>query len=363
MKTSVLISLCVLILSGVASAHLCNDVFDQAEDNLAVKVDIRDGQLRIDEEATFRVYLLNTMDRNIADIDLKVISDEFTGTVTPSDAWSTFPVLKTTRNGGQKEYFDVTLTRNEGVADGEYEIKLKLYNGRDESMVYKTVDLGSSVVVTEVPVAEAVTVDADITRDEWGAAALVTDLHAYERQGRYLCNAKAENQPRFRLQADDESLYVGMTFQGGTDATEDVGVIHLASGLDGEVISVALDRITSEVRCYRGQERDEEMDVEITVAFSDDGKTAECAIPLSRLELEDEQTRILLNFSRRMTVDDEEAMSFWQGNDASRFSPVIYGEFDLLALAPEEDEDAADEDDAPAEPAAEAPAADAPAQD
>ena len=48
----------VALLAAVptmALAHLCNDVFRQAKDNLAIKVDIRDGQLRIGQSASFRV--------------------------------------------------------------------------------------------------------------------------------------------------------------------------------------------------------------------------------------------------------------------------------------------------------------------
>jgi hypothetical protein len=331
--------LSVLILVSVAPAHLCNDVFDQAEDNLAVKVDIRDGQLRIDEEATFRVYLLNTMDRNIADIDLQIISDEFDATVTPSSSWTTFPVLKTVNAGGQKEYFEVKLMRKEGVADGEYEIKLKLVNGRDDSMVYKTLDLASSAETTDVPEAEDVTIDGDVTRDEWGDATIVTDLHRYVREGRYFCNAKAEDQPRFRVQADSETLFIATTFQGGADATDDAAVIHLARDLDSEPVSIALDRLTKEIRCYRGMERSEDIAEAIEVVFSEDGKTVECAIPLSVLELDEDQSAILMNFSRQMTIDGEDMSCYWQGNASSRFDPVVYAEFVLASLSDEEDAD------------------------
>jgi len=337
MKSHALILALVLVFASVASAHLCNDVFDQAEDNLAVKVDIRDGQLRIDEEATFRVYLLNTMDRNIADIDLQIISDEFDATVTPSSSWSTFPVLKTVNAGGQKEYFEVKLMRKEGVADGEYEIKLKLVNGRDDSMVYKTLDLASSAATTDVPEADDVTVDGDVTRDEWGDAVVVTDLHRYVRENRYFCNAKAEDQPRFRVQADSETLFIATTLQGGDDASDDAAVIHLARDLDGQPISIALDRLTKEVRCYRGMERSEEIADAIEVVFDEDGKTVECAIPLSVLELADDQSSILMNFSRQMTVDDEDMSCYWQGNASSRFDPVVYAEFVLASLSDDED--------------------------
>ena len=69
-----LVILC-LSVSGVVFAHLCNDVFIQAKDNLVIKVDVRDGQLRIGKKGSFRIYLLNTMDRDIVDIRLDVLTD------------------------------------------------------------------------------------------------------------------------------------------------------------------------------------------------------------------------------------------------------------------------------------------------
>ena len=97
------------------AAHLCNDVFQQAQDNLAVKVDIRDGQLRISDRSKFRVYLLNTMDRRIDDIHLEVVTDDFEATVTPASEWSGFPRLRTNK----KQYFDVELRRKSGTEAGK----------------------------------------------------------------------------------------------------------------------------------------------------------------------------------------------------------------------------------------------------
>jgi hypothetical protein len=78
----------MMLLSVSAQAHLCNDVFAQAKDNLVVKVDVRDGQLRISDTGTFRVYLLNTMDRDIERIELEIQSNEFDAEVTPGKNWN-----------------------------------------------------------------------------------------------------------------------------------------------------------------------------------------------------------------------------------------------------------------------------------
>jgi hypothetical protein len=336
-RICVLVAL-LLIFSPSSSAHLCNHVFRQAQDNLAVKVDIRDGQLRIDEEANFRVYLLNTMDRDIANINLAIQSQEFDAEVTASDGWSTFPRLKTMSNGGKKEYFEVKLLRKEGVEDGEYEIKLKLYSGKNQSKVFKRVDLGSVVSVTDVPEAEEVSLDGSVVREEWGQSVLVTDLHWYlrDRQG-YRYNKKADDQPRFRFQADEETLFVAVSFQGGDDAEKDTGVVHLARDVDDEPVSIALDRTNQEVRVYRGRERQD--DVDIRVAFDEDDKTVECAIPLSLLDLEEDQSTFLMNASRQMTTDGVSSTSYWRGNGRSRLSPVVYEEFALVSLSSGEGSD------------------------
>ena len=54
-------------------------------------MDIRDDQLRINTSAKFRVYLLNTMDRDIIDISLGIITDDFDTVVTSSPGWRSFP--------------------------------------------------------------------------------------------------------------------------------------------------------------------------------------------------------------------------------------------------------------------------------
>ena len=90
-KTIILIILIGLVPVTVL-AHLCNDVFMQAKDNLAVKVDIRDGQLRINKDAKFRVYLFNSMDR------LQVLTRDFQTKVTPSPEWRNYPGLRVRKN-------------------------------------------------------------------------------------------------------------------------------------------------------------------------------------------------------------------------------------------------------------------------
>ena len=152
-----------LLIPLFASGHLCNDVFVQAKDNLAVKVDIRDGQLRIAKEASFRIFLLNTMDRAIANINMEVVCKQFESTVTPSENWRSFPKLETVARGGKKEYFNVTLKRKKGVRDGTYKIDLHLFNGRNKRMSFMTADLGASADKCKLPKAGKISINGSRT--------------------------------------------------------------------------------------------------------------------------------------------------------------------------------------------------------
>ncbi|MDZ7816460.1 MAG: hypothetical protein U5N86_10825 [Planctomycetota bacterium] len=180
---AIVVLLCVFPV--FADAHLCNDVFVQAKDNLAVKVDVRDGQLRIADEASFKVYLLNTMDRDIVNINMSIKSDQFDAKVEPSPDWDTFPKLKAVRTGGKKEHFEITLTKKTGVREGRYQVGLHLYNGRNKAQVFKTVDMNASADIAELKKASRITVNWH--RVVQRVAQQIPDhgLYEYVRKGRY----------------------------------------------------------------------------------------------------------------------------------------------------------------------------------
>jgi len=294
-----------MVLSSFSlSAHLCNDVFEQAKDDLAVKVDIRDGQLRINKEATFRVYLMNTMDRDIADINLKVESDAFDATVSPSKSWKKFPVLRTTRKGGQKEYFEVTLRRKPNLPDGKYKINLTLFNGRDASMVFKTLDIEEAADIQKLPEAPNLTIDGVIKKEEWQNSILLSNFYNYEKKGKYFFSTILKNQPRIRLMADKTNLYISAKLEEGqnmelliTDKRDD----------KPKVFSIDLNKAKIE-----GSQN-------AVVKSSTDG--AEIKIPLSSIGIKDDS--FLLN----LVVKKENQISYWRGNSFSFQDPLVFAEF------------------------------------
>lgn len=296
---------CLLAAALPSRAHLCNDVFAQARDNLAVKVDIRDGQLRINQKASFRVYLLNTMDRNIADIRLEVVSPDFAATVEPSPAWKGFPSLKTTRRGGQKEFFTVTLKRQRGTSDGKYDIGLRLFNGKQPTMEFKTVDLADAMAIVKVPrCPAALKIDGAVHKTEWAGAALCTGLQAEGKRGKYTVKEQADAETRIRVFADARNLYALVTCPdaGANDQLN----LYLASDADAKPGCIGIDLKTGALS---------NAPAAALSRVSADG--IEIQIPLAALKL---GQQFLLNLARNR----DGALSVWRGNCASLENPIVY---------------------------------------
>ena len=313
------------LLPAVAYAHLCNDVFAQARDNLAVKVDVRDGQLRIGQEGSFRVYLLNTMDRDIAAIALEVTSEYFDGQVAPAADWRTHPVLKTANRGGKKEYFTVTLRRKSGVPDGRYRIGLRLYDPRDRRREFKTVDAAGAAGVYALPPLRAVRVDGRADRVEWAQSVLCTDFYVYKKAGKYYENERVASQARFRLAMDAQNLYALLQFQGGEGAASDVGTIYVAPGADAQPVSFSFDRVSGRLTSEHSTEG-------IQYVVSADKTLIECKIPRALLRPEGRQQDppgYYVNFTRTAAVGGKSYVTYWRGNPRSVSNPIVYGYFTI----------------------------------
>jgi hypothetical protein len=302
-----------------ARAHLCNDVFAQAKDNLAVKVDIRDGQLRIAQEASFRVYLLNTMDRGIESIKLEVRSNEFTGQVVSSPDWKGFPSLKAVKEGGKKEFFTVTLQRKPGIPDGKYKIELRLFNPADQRQ-FKSVDLESAADLVALPRANGIRIDGQPQPAEWQNAALCTDFYTYgSGRGGFAENLKADAQVRVRMLCDDGNLYCLLNFQGGDNAQADEAVMYVASTSADAPVAVTFNRLTGKVSVAKEG-------VAIEAAASPDKSAIECRIPRELLGANGAKA-FRANFTRTLTTGQSKTVTYWRGNAFSVLDPIVYGQF------------------------------------
>ncbi|MDX9702341.1 MAG: hypothetical protein RBU23_04750 [Candidatus Auribacterota bacterium] len=303
------------------NAHLCNDVFIQAKDNLAVKVDIRDNQLRINESAEFRVYLLNTMDRDIANIQLAIDTEDFDASVKPASDWRSYPRLKTKNKDGKKEYFIVKLQRRHDTAQGKYQIGLRLFNGEDSSMIFKTVDINDAMAAMEVPrLTLAVTIDGDVDRTEWKDSLLCTSLYEYvyepvtaswiSKQG---VNKPSDVQTRFRFSHDDENLYGMIDFQTKSDS--DVARIYLAENHDAKPQVITAD-LQKQTVTLSGN------DQPLKASFS--GTKIEFSVPLDTLNLQNADS-----FYVNVTRDQNSKKTYWRGNEISVLDPIVYANFIL----------------------------------
>ena len=300
-------------------AHLCNDVFAQAQDNLAVKVDIRDGQLRVGQDAAFRVYLLNTMDRAIASIGLEVVAPQFDSTVQPDPGWNGFPALEAVKKGGTKQHFTVTLTRKQGVPDGKYKIDLRLFNPNDKSKEFKTVDVGSACSTHALKPATGITVNGAATQTEWQKTVLCTDFYAYKQEGSFFANQRAEDQSRVRIAADKDNLFCLLGLEGRADAEEDIAAIYAAPTPDDTPRVVRIDSVSGRVTTEGNASA-------VVVKKSADGKQLECSIPRSLLGIAQAKS-FLLNLTRTTRKGGREDTDFWRGNPMSLQNPVVYDKF------------------------------------
>ncbi len=320
MKKVTLFVFSILFISSIASAHLCNDVFIQAKDNLAVKVDIRDNQLRVNKSAVFRVYLLNTMDRDIANIQLAVETDDFDAVVKPAPDWQSFPELATKNKGGKKEYFTVELNRKPSTPEGKYKIGLRLYNGENENMVFKTLDIKDAIVDMRIPEKSAsLNIDGQVNKDEWETGFLCASFYEYKYEGVFGLpwikqqgvNKISPVQTRCRFSRDENNLYCMIDFQ--SSKTEDTVNIYIARDTDStpEIITVNLQQQTIS---FKNQSPE-------TIAKFSPTK-AEIAIPLAALGLKGADS-----FYVNVTRKQDKTQTYWRGNDISVNDPIVYANF------------------------------------
>jgi hypothetical protein len=300
-----IVPLCLLALALPVRAHLCNDVFAQARDNLAVKVDIRDGQLRINKEASFRVYLLNTMDRAIADIRLEAVSKDFDAVVEPSPDWKGYPRLQTALQGGQKEFFNVTLKRKSGTEDGKYDIGLRLFNGQKPTMEFKTVDLADAMAIVKVPARpKSLKVDGKVQKEEWAEAVLCTDLQTETKKDRFTTKVDSDTPTRIRFAADGQHLYALVNCPDV--GTNDVMNLYLASDSEAKPVKIGLDlksgALTNAPAAALSKASPEGIEIQLPLGDLKLGKT------------------FFLNIARQK----DSVLSVWRGTAASIENPIVY---------------------------------------
>ncbi|MHC4606040.1 MAG: hypothetical protein ACYTAF_03800 [Planctomycetota bacterium] len=340
MRTLLIIVAGLYVLTLSIDAHICNDVFEQARDNLVVKVDVRDGQLRISDTAKFRVHLLNTMVAPIAAIGLEVRSDAFDAKVRPSPDWRNFPRLTNVGDGGKKVYFQVELVRKKKTRKGKYKIELVLF-GKDARQVFKTLSVEEGMGLMEVPeVPGGLEIDGKTERSEWKDGLLCTSFHEYKRARRYMENFPAAQQTRVRFYHDGGNLYCMVDFQ--KDTGSDVVQIFIAKDSDSRPETLTAELQSKKVTFSAGrgglESRAEGTRMEIKVPLSFLGFRVKKDRSGGDKKMKNKRKRrfgrkkeaakgavIRVNLTRKTAA----AMTYWRGNPASEDSPVAFESFIL----------------------------------
>ncbi len=329
-KTRIAVLIGMILMSGlvsvVAFAHLCDDVFSMAEDHLAVKVDVRDGQLRIGEAGGFRVYVLNTMPSDILDLQLEVLTEDFEATVSPSPRWNNFPCLRSImpntewrcanpRNEkGKKEFFEVALKRKAGLKPGKYKIGLRFYTDQNMwSDFFKVDDIDTMISVMVVPEkAGTLEIDGSATREEWRNSLLCSSLYEHRSPffSRFKENVPSDVQTRFRFSHDKETLFCLIDFQTRND--RDLAAIYVAGDAESEPVVITAD-LQKKRAMLSGKE-------EIEIKTVAKGKKMELELPFERLGLKKGQESFYINVTRQYN----DTMTYWRGNRFSLMEPLVY---------------------------------------
>jgi hypothetical protein len=292
--------------------HLCNDVFMQAVNRLAVKVDTRDGQLRINQAGTFRVFVQNSTDYNIENIGLRVRAKGFKAKVRPSRRWVLFPTLINTLNGGGTEYFEVTLTRKPGVSQGKHKLQMYLTcSGR----ALKRCDIGIPAEKMVIPgKSPTLQIDGNVNAVEWGNTKLCTSF--YEIRKRKKKNSSI--QTRVRFSHDQQALYCLVDFQkkGNLDQVN----LYISKNESAEPVKVSIDLQSANVSCSPqspGNER-------IQAAIHPESTKVEIRLPFKLLQLSG-QSYFLLNMTRKQ----DDRMTYWRGEVKNISDPSVFEKFEL----------------------------------
>lgn len=300
-------------------AHLCDDVFSQARDNLAVKVDVRDGQLRVGREGSFRVYVLNTMDRNIAEITLLVNSAEFDAEVKPSPEWRGYPVLATAARGnGKREYFTVQLKRKPGVPDGAYRIELDLYSNQMKKSFMK-VQLDDAADIIPLPLAKNMVIDGNASRDEWAPAKPCAGFTSYQKKAQFFENVPARWQTRVRTMHDAANLYVSFSLDLAQEITGDLLTICATGTPEATPKKLVFDRSQGTLTV------DGVAATSVKWATNAKQNVVELCIPKQVLGLVGQE--FYLNFTRAVTTGKQQDLSYWRGNEHSSLDGMVYSHF------------------------------------
>jgi hypothetical protein len=325
---------CASALGGVGPTNCF--IMYRLRDNLTIKADVSDSQLRFDKECSFRVYLYNTLSHPFWNAKIEVLSDQFEATVVPSPLWKTYPDVQSASTGGTREYFTVTLKRKPGVPDGQYDVSLRVYTSRFEvPKLNRVLTFAEAIDQHEIPLRPELKMDGQIRPQDWRSVTVLTDFSAYvktDKQEYFFC--RPADQTRVHVTADRDNVYLLATCLGSYDRSVKGNElrIYTAAAIEAKPMLFTLDESTAQIAS------DPPVSGLQCVKCPDDpeapGSVATYEIRLPRRALGMTNDVLYLNFCRvvaaRVPAKDrrdnpQPEYSYWRGNEVSAKEPVVYG--------------------------------------
>ena len=211
-------------------------------DNIALRADLAESDLKAKNEISFPVYVISTMNAALPGVSLDVSSDQFEARVSPSTSWKTFPELsKPAGNHPTKEFFTVTLKKKSATPIRACDVVMKLYSAQPQGKQLVAFQPLSEILDShEIPIQLSFAFDGTTKPEKWGSSFSLQDLTAYEKTatGSYL--RKGRTRTRVQWAADKEYLYLLVTFfQVGSTGTVE---IDMAPAMDAKPVSIVLNR-------------------------------------------------------------------------------------------------------------------------
>ena len=272
-----LIAAVALLMAGGAGAHLCDNVYRQA-DKVIIKPEFTN--LIVKDDATFKVFIQNNMDRGVQTAGLEGESDAFNIKVTPHAM-----EIPKARSEKDRVSFDVAITLKPGYKSGNYRINFKLVgrgDGEGKEIARYSVEAGdkAAMVASGQAVsmkkcsAPAPNVDGVMNDPCWREAASFTNFIRED-------GSAAPGQTVGLVTTDGSNLYVGLVLNAASAAGNDRLVFAIAGTEGGTQKIEVRPRGKAKVTAKGGKP------VTVTASSKLDKKaktwTVEMSVPLNKL--------------------------------------------------------------------------------
>jgi len=196
----------MVLVPVLPQAHLCDNVYRQA-DKVIIKPEFTN--LIIKDEATFKVFVQNNMDRGVAAAGLAATSEAFDATVEPQEM-----EIPKARSERDRVFYTVTIKLKPGFSSGNYAVNFKLVGrgdeGKEREIAQYTADPGALSRIPPAPstvpvkaVRRGPVIDGKLDDGVWREAGTFTGFRLEN-------GSPARNQTVGLLVRTAETLYLGL---------------------------------------------------------------------------------------------------------------------------------------------------------